>query len=84
MIGHEHARGSGGFAGNLLKHGELVGRHRNVFVDTAFDVPAREIAAIGTRECAGAESADGSALPIAVVDVGFVFADARIFERLAE
>src|SRR5438477_7749939 len=84
MIGHEHTCGSTGFAGNLLKHGELVGRYGNVFVDTALDMPAREIAAIGARECAGAESADWDALPVAVVDVGFVFADTRIFERLPE
>src|SRR6266851_3386221 len=84
MIGHEHTRSTGGVAGNLLKHGKLIGRHGNVFVDAALDVPACKVTAIGARKGAGAESADGSALPIAVVDVGFVFADAGIFERLPE
>ena len=84
MIGHEHTRGSRGLTGNLLKHGKLVGGHGDVFVDAALEVPARKVAAISARESAGAESAYGGALPIAIVNVGFVFADAGIFERLPE
>lgn len=48
-------------------------------------MPASEIAAIGARESAGAETADGSSLPIAVVNyrkVGFL--GSGIFERRAE
>src|SRR5882724_9288611 len=84
MIGHKYTRSSRGFADNLLEHGELVGGHRNIFVDATLEVPAREVAAIGAREGSGAESADRGALPIAVVDVGFVFADAGSLERLPE
>src|SRR5258706_14512384 len=84
MIGHEHARGTRGVASSLLKHCELVGRHGNVLVDAALDVPAREVAAIGARKGSGAESADWGALPVAIIDIGFVFAGARILERLTE
>ena len=67
---------------DLLEHRELIGVDRVVFVDGGLDVPASEVAAIGARKCSGAESADGSALPVAVVDVGFVLADAGILRAV--
>src|ERR1035438_3057845 len=84
MIGHEYARSSGRVAGDSLKHRKLVGGNGNIFVDAAFDVPAREVAAKGAREGAGSESTDRGALPITIVDVGFIFADAWLFQRLPE
>jgi hypothetical protein len=55
-----------------LKHGELISPHSLVFVDAGFHVPAGEVAAIGARESSGAETADGRALPKAIVDVASV------------
>jgi hypothetical protein len=48
-------------------------------------MPASEVAAIGARESAGTETADGSALPITVIDVlQSDFSGPGIFERGAE
>jgi len=38
-------------------------------VNAALHVPAREIAAIGARKSAGTKTADGRALPVAIIDV---------------
>ena len=54
-------------------------------MNAALEMPAGEIAAIGARESAGAETADGSALPIAIIDnreTGLF--GSGIFERSAE
>ena len=71
----------------FLVHGELVGPDGLIFVNAALDVPAGEISAIGAGEGAGAESADGSALPVAVVDDSVFgelgFAASGIVEGLA-
>src|SRR5258708_31832418 len=56
----------------FLEHRKLVGPDGLVFVDAGFHVPAGEIAAIGAGEGAGAEAADGRALPKTVVDVAAV------------
>ena len=52
----------------LLKHRKFVGPDRLIFVNAALDMPAGEIAAIGSRECPGTEATHGSALPVAIVD----------------
>src|SRR6266849_4982324 len=72
MRGGEHFGDASGCAFGLLKHGELVGPHGLIFVDTGFDVPAGEITAIGSRESSGAETADRGALPETVIDVSGV------------
>ena len=56
----------------FLVHGELVGPFGLIFVDSGFHVPAREVTAIGPGKCARPEAADGSALPIAVIDMGSI------------
>src|ERR1700722_6127894 len=84
MIVRQDLRDALRFACDLLKHCELIARHRDVFVDSGFNVPACEVATVGARECARAESANRRALPITVVDVGFVLANAGIVERFAE
>jgi hypothetical protein len=54
-------------------------------VNAALQVPTLEIAAIAAGESAGAEAADGRALPIAVVNiVQFRFVAARIGGRLPD
>ena len=70
----------------FLKHGKLIGPDGLVFVDAGFHVPASEVAAIGTRESAGAKTADRRALPVTVVDqIGELgLAGAGIGERLAD
>src|SRR6476620_348895 len=72
----------------FLVHGELVGPDGLIFVNASFNVPAREVAAVGAGEGAGAKSADGSALPIAVVDDSIFgelgFAASGIVEGLAD
>src|SRR6266436_9689522 len=73
----EHLGDASGCAFGLLKHGELVGPHGLIFVDTGFDVPAGEVTAIGSRESSGAETADRGALPETVVDVTGV--EGRLF-----
>src|ERR1700730_5092236 len=75
MIGHEDLSGSRGFAGDLLEHGELVRIDRSVFVNTSLNVPASEIATISPGKCAGAESPNRCALPVAIVDICLVFSD---------
>ena len=52
----------------LLIHRKLVCPDGLIFVHATLDVPAREISAIGARECSRPEAAHRSALPIAVVD----------------
>jgi hypothetical protein len=84
VVGEENAGGGFAFAFDFLVHGELVGVADSVLVDAGFDVPAGEVAAVGAGEGAGAESADGSALPVAVVDVSGDALDAGVFEGLAD
>src|SRR6266446_3809287 len=72
MSGGENFRDAIRIAFGFLKHRKLIGPDGLVFVDAGFHVPAGEIAAIGTRESAGAKAADGSALPKAVVDMPVV------------
>src|SRR5260370_20573870 len=72
MRGGENLGHALGVALGFLKHGELIGPDGLVFVDAGFNVPAREVTAIGARKCSGAETTDGSALPEAVVDVAGV------------
>src|ERR1700674_1552862 len=69
----------------FLINGKLVGVNSFVFVDASLQVPARKIAAVGARECAGTKTADRRALPITVVDqvVQLGLAGTRIGERLA-
>src|ERR1700730_7168713 len=61
-----------GIAFGFLKHGKLIGPDGLVLVDACFHVPASKVAAIGARESAGAETADGCALPKTVIDVAAV------------
>src|SRR4051794_18723021 len=71
----------------LLKHRKLIGPDGLIFMDAGFHVPAGEVSAIGAGEGAGAEAADGSALPETVVDMAGVerrLLCAGIFERLAD
>src|SRR5258706_8222935 len=71
----------------FLEHRKLIGPDGLVFVDSGFHVPAGEIAAIGAGEGAGAEAADGRALPETIVDVAAVergLFRAWVFERLAD
>src|SRR5258707_12469372 len=84
MAVHQDARGSFSVTLGLLKHRKLIGEYGLVFVNGSLNMPAGEVAAIGARKRAGAESADRSALPVTVVDIGFVLADAGIWQRLAE
>src|SRR5436190_19233058 len=68
----------------FLIHGELVGVNRLIFVNSILNVPAREVAAISSRESAGAKAADGSSLPITIVDMPAVkgrFLSSRISQR---
>src|SRR5215470_460340 len=71
----------------LLKHCKLIGVDRLIFVDTGLNVPASKIAAKGSRKSSGAKSADGRALPKAVVNMAAFerrFLCARIFERFSD
>src|ERR1041385_9571348 len=52
----------------FLIHGELIRPDGLIFVNSALDVPAGEIAAVGTGKCAGTEASHRRALPVAVVD----------------
>jgi len=65
-----------GIAFGLLKHGELIRVDRLVFVNAGLHMPASEVAAKGSRKSSGAETADRSALPEAVVDVSAVESEA--------
>src|ERR1700682_6850291 len=47
-------RGALGF----LVNGKLVGVNSFVFMDASLQMPARKVAAIGARECAGTKNAD--------------------------
>ena len=64
----QHLRHPLGGAFRFLIHGKLIGPHRLIFVHPGFDVPAREVAAIGAREGARAQAPDRRTLPVAVVD----------------
>ncbi len=79
VIGHQDLRGTVRVAFRLLKHGELIGVGCFVFVNAGFNVPARKIAAIGSGKCAGAEAPDGSALPVAVINVDGVAFNTWVF-----
>src|SRR5262249_11336824 len=72
----------------FLIHGELVRPDRLIFVHAALDMPAREVSAIGARESAGAKSANGRTLPVAVVNHSlggeFRFAPTGMIEGLAD
>src|SRR5260370_15862075 len=57
MSGSENFRDAIRVAFGFLKHCELIGTDGLVFVDSGFHVPASEIAAIGSRESAGAKAA---------------------------
>src|ERR1700686_1018766 len=52
----------------FLVNGKLVGVNSFVFMDASLQVPTRKVAPVGARECAGAKTADRSALPVTVVD----------------
>jgi hypothetical protein len=70
-----------------LKDAELVDEDRLVFVNACFDVPAREVAAIGARERSGAKSSDRGSLPIAIVHqtaLQLRLQMSRILERRSE
>src|SRR4029077_4750873 len=77
MSGSENFGDAIGVTFGFLKHGKLVGPDGLVFVDARFHVPAGEVATIGARESAGAEAADGGALPKAIVDMAGV--ERRLF-----
>src|SRR5438445_8790487 len=71
----------------FLEHRKLVGPDGLVFVNAGFHVPAGEVAAIGARERACAETADGCSLPEPIVDMAAVERGlfcAGVFERLAD
>src|SRR5260370_30839499 len=72
MSGGENFRDAIRIAFGFLKHRKLIGPDGLVFVDAGFHVPASEVAAIGTRESAGAKTADGRALPKTIVDMAGV------------
>src|SRR6266446_2160322 len=61
-------RGTFGF----LIHGELICVNRLILVDSILNVPAREVAAISSREGTRAESADWRSLPVAIVNMSGV------------
>src|SRR5262249_45819916 len=56
----------------LLKHRKLVRPLGLVFMNAGFHVPTSKIPAIGSRKGTGTEAANGSALPVTVIDVGRV------------
>src|SRR5258708_23453243 len=84
MIRHQDLRGTLRVAFRLLKHGELIGIGCFIFVNAGFNVPARKIAAIGSRKCSGAEAPHGSALPVAVINVGAAAFNTWIFYGQSE
>src|SRR6266853_1127899 len=68
----------------LLKHGKLISIHDLIFMNAALHVPTGKITAIGARESAGTETADGRALPVTIIDVAGIqrrFFCARMLER---
>ena len=84
MAVHQHLGRAVGVALGLLKHGELIGIDRLIFVDRGLDVPAGEVSPIAAGKCAGPHAADGNALPVAIVDIARIARHAGIIERLAE
>ena len=87
MVGEKNACGSCGRALGLLKHRELIGIHRVIFVYAGFDVPSRKIASEGSGKRACPESAHRRTLPETVIDVTRVqrrFFCAGIFQRLPD
>ncbi len=83
MSGSENFRDAIRIAFGFLKHRKLIGPHGLVFVDARFHVPAREVATVSARESAGAKTADGRALPKAIVDMAGVerwFFRSSVFE----
>src|SRR5277367_1715234 len=84
MIRHQNLGGSGGLAHYLLEHGELVRGDRGIFVHSTLDVPTGEITSIASRKCSGAKTANGSALPVTIVDVAAIFPNAGIRKRLPQ
>ena len=87
MVGENNACGSCGRALGLLKHRELIGIHRVIFVYAGFDVPSRKIASEGSGKRACPESAHRRTLPETVIDVTRVqrrFFCAGIFQRLPD
>src|SRR5262249_28819441 len=64
----------------LLKHRELICVDTLIFVHRGFDMPAREISAIGPRKCSRTKAADRSTLPIAVVDISRISSHTGILE----
>src|SRR5215472_18425127 len=87
MIGGEDLSETRDVAFGLLKHGELVSWYGLVFVNSALDVPASEIAAVGARERSGAEAPNRCALPVAIIDMATIESGllcARMIERSAD
>src|SRR5271154_1336090 len=65
----EHLGETRGIPFGFLKHRELIGPHGLIFMNTGLQVPPSKIPAIGARESSGAETANGRALPVAVINV---------------
>src|ERR1700722_10562189 len=84
MARHEHLCSSMCIAFRLLKHGELIGRHGLILMNSGLDVPAGKVAPVSPREGACAETAYRIALPVAVVDVPGNPGNSWIIEREAE
>src|SRR5258708_1821786 len=86
-ISEQNPSRSRGRSLRLLKHRELIGVHRAIFVHTGFNVPPRKIASEspGKRPCA--ESAHRRTLPETVINVARIqswFFRAGIFQRLPD
>src|ERR1700684_4739886 len=62
-----------GRALRLHKNAELIGWNTLVFMDSRFDMPPDKISAIAARKRACPEAADGSALPITIINHVFDF-----------
>src|SRR2546427_750355 len=77
MSGCQHLRNAFRGAFCLLIHSELASVNRLIFVNSILNVPAREVAAISSREGTRAESADWGSLPITIVDMSA--AEGRLF-----
>src|SRR5436853_7684898 len=72
MSGCQHLCHAFGGAFRFLIHSELVFINCLIFVHAILNVPAREVAAISSRESAGAKSANRSSLPVAIVNMSGV------------
>src|SRR5215470_12693539 len=70
----------------FLVNGKLIRPDRLVFVNARLQVPAGKVTAISAREGTGSESADGRALPVAVVDerIEFRLSRSGVGERFAD